>query len=157
MSRRIPEVVEIEVSLFSWRRHSCLPGRDSSRPSSGVTACAGNAEMSLRTPEVTPANLAVGETELGRNAVVWQPILAAGGLSSPPGGLKGRLQARLPATQSTHIAPAGLTSISTTSGVRSLGAADKSVCATSGITELSGSTQFPRPPILPGRPERADR
>ena len=40
----------------------------------------------LRTPEVAPASLAAGETELGRNAVVWQPILAAGGLSSPPGG-----------------------------------------------------------------------
>jgi len=73
--------------------------------------------MRLRTPEVAPANLAVGEAELGRNAVVWQPILAAGGLSSPPGGLKGRLQARLSATRSTHIAAAGLTSISTTSGV----------------------------------------
>jgi hypothetical protein len=48
----------------------------------------------------TPANLAIGETELGRNALVWQPILAAGGLSNPPGGLKGRLQARLPATRS---------------------------------------------------------
>jgi len=56
----------------------------------------------LRTAEVAPANLAVGETELGRNAVVWQPILAAGGLSSPPGGLKGRLQARLPATIACH-------------------------------------------------------
>jgi hypothetical protein len=52
----------------------------------------------------SPASLAVGETELSRNAVVWQPILAAGGLSSPPGGLKGRLQARLPATRSAHIA-----------------------------------------------------
>jgi hypothetical protein len=67
--------------------------------------------MSLRTPEVAPANLAVGEIELSRNAVVWQPILAAGGLSSPPGGLKGRLQARLPATRSAHIAAAGVTSI----------------------------------------------
>jgi len=41
------------------------------------------------------ANSAAGETELGRNAVVWQPILAAGGLSSPPGGLKGHLQGKI--------------------------------------------------------------
>jgi hypothetical protein len=44
---RTPEVGGNGVHLFSWRRHSCLPGRDSSRPSSGVVASAGNAEMSL--------------------------------------------------------------------------------------------------------------
>jgi hypothetical protein len=32
----------------------------------------------------SPASLAVGEIELSRNAVVWQRILAAGGLSARP-------------------------------------------------------------------------
>jgi hypothetical protein len=32
----------------------------------------------------SPASLAAGEIELSRNAVVWQPILAAGGLSARP-------------------------------------------------------------------------
>jgi len=31
---RTPDVVEFGMSPFSWRRHSCLLGRDSSRPSS---------------------------------------------------------------------------------------------------------------------------
>jgi hypothetical protein len=58
--------------------------------------------MSLRTVEVVNGEFG-GRFELIRNAVVWQPIVAAGGLSSPPGGLKGRLQARLPATRSANI------------------------------------------------------
>jgi hypothetical protein len=45
---------------------------------SGVTANAANAEMSLRTPEAGPGELAFVEIELSCNAVVWQPILAAG-------------------------------------------------------------------------------
>jgi hypothetical protein len=31
---RTPDVVDFGMSPFSWRRHSCLLGRDSSRPSS---------------------------------------------------------------------------------------------------------------------------
>ena len=31
---RTPDVVEFGMTSFSWRRHSCLLGRDSSRPSS---------------------------------------------------------------------------------------------------------------------------
>jgi hypothetical protein len=34
-----------------------------------------------------------------RDTDVWQPILAAGGLSGRPAGWKARLQARLPATR----------------------------------------------------------
>jgi hypothetical protein len=141
-------------------------------------------------PEVVPATLAAVEIEMSRDADVWQPILAASGLSaqcrilfpSPgfrnklvgrtpwsardalvppvreesvdcdyreadqgvgrgrgrpphylcncpetgkacgirlsarPGGLKGRLQARLPATRGSHIDASGPTSFSTTSG-----------------------------------------
>jgi hypothetical protein len=54
------------------------------------------------------SNLRTPVVIAGEFAFVRQPILAAGGLSSPPGGLKGRLQARLPATRSAHIATAGL-------------------------------------------------
>jgi len=68
-------------------------------------------------PTLAGADLAAGETELGRSPVVWQPILAAGGLSSPPGGLKGRLQARLPATRSAHIPAAGTASNSAASAL----------------------------------------
>jgi hypothetical protein len=35
----------------------------------------------------SPASLAVRKIELGRNAVVWQPILAAGGFSTRPAAL----------------------------------------------------------------------
>jgi len=38
-------------------------------------------------------------SQLGAGADVWQAILPAGGLSSPPGGLKGRLQPGLAATR----------------------------------------------------------
>jgi hypothetical protein len=43
--------------------------------------------------------------KLCRRPVVFD---RAGGLSSPPGGLKGRLQVRLSAARSAHIATAGL-------------------------------------------------
>jgi thiamine biosynthesis lipoprotein len=78
------------------------------------------------------------------DAVVWQPILAAGGLSSPPGGLKGRLQARLPATRSAHIPAAGLASNSTTSGVRRL---------ISAIPTLAAIPEEGRDESRPGRQE----
>jgi len=43
----------------------------------------------FRSPDLisSPASLAVGEIELSRNAVVWQPILAAGKLSARPAAL----------------------------------------------------------------------
>src|SRR5271166_2451889 len=47
MRLRTPEVVEFELSLFFVAQALCLPGRNSSRPSSGITASAGNAEMNL--------------------------------------------------------------------------------------------------------------
>ena len=48
MSLRTPEVGEFEVNLFFVVQALCLPGRDdTSRPSSGITASAGNAEMNL--------------------------------------------------------------------------------------------------------------
>jgi hypothetical protein len=44
---RTPDVVEFGMSPFSWRRHSCLLGRDSSRPLRGRHPPSRSAEKSL--------------------------------------------------------------------------------------------------------------
>jgi outer membrane lipopolysaccharide assembly protein LptE/RlpB len=63
---------------------------------------------------------------------------------SPPGGLKGRLQARLPATRGSHIDASGLTSNSSTSEVRKL---------ISGFPTLAETPREGRDESRPGREE----
>jgi hypothetical protein len=57
-TRRIPDVVEFAMSPFLWRRHSCLPGRDSELPMSpafrnhrGIGLSHGSAQTNLATDE----------------------------------------------------------------------------------------------------------
>ena len=87
-SLRTPEVEEIGVNPFSSRRHSCLPGRDSSRPSSGIAARVGIAEMSRLTPDVVEfeASPAAGMCALrvAGNLACRRPFRPPGGLESPP-------------------------------------------------------------------------
>jgi hypothetical protein len=70
------------------------------------------------------ANLAIGEIEVSRCVAANPGCRRA---FSPPGGMKGRLQARLPATRS---AAGRITANSAASGVRRLDSAGKSACAT---------------------------
>jgi len=49
-------------------------------------------------PAVPPMRLEGPKLPIACANFVWQAILPAGGLSSPPGGLKGRLQPGLAAT-----------------------------------------------------------
>jgi len=82
---------------------------------------------------------------------VWQAILPAGGLSSPPGGLKGRLQPGLAAThrgfagtrtaQSDSLAHQGYVE---TAGALSLDPAAMSACATGiGVVNLPQKLSSP--------------
>ena len=155
------------ASLSSWRRHSCLPGRDSSRPSVGtpeaVTMCEPRVVSlsswrrhscllgrdSSRPSVGTPEAVAMCEPRVAGNLACRRPF-------RPPVGLKARLQPRLAATQQRcessqlpshspnlrrlqELGDASRPSLGVTASEgsveTSLGAADTSVCATSGVTE----------------------
>jgi len=120
------------MSPVSWRRHSCLLGRDSGlliswnwvEPGGGARL---QPAADFSPPSAGLTSLAGGRAEA--RGPLWGRLKSAGDLRSPE----------------THLDPLRERHPSCRSAEKSLGAADTSVCATSWLRSIPPTIRNPRP------------